>query len=60
MNISSVASASSAMGAASVQYMASLRVMDMAQEAFKDAAEELLAMMDAMITGLGQNIDVMA
>ena len=59
MNISGVASAASGVGAAGVQYMASLKVMDMAQEAFKDAAEELLRAMDALITGLGQNIDIL-
>ena len=36
--------------------MASIQVMDLAQNAFKDAAAQLIATMNAM-TGVGQNID---
>ena len=60
VNISSIASAASGVSAAGAQYVASLKVMDMAQEVFKEAAEELIGMMDALITGLGQNIDIYA
>ena len=58
MNISGIASATSNMSAAGVQYMASLKVLDMAQDVFKEAAAELIDAMDAIITGLGQNIDI--
>jgi len=48
------------MNSASVGYMASLKVMSMAQNVFEEAASELIESMNAIITGLGQNIDVMA
>ena len=58
MDISGVASAASNMSAAGVQYMASLKVMDMAQNVMEEAAAELIDSMNAIITGLGQNIDI--
>ena len=58
MDVSGISSASSNMSAAGLQYMASLKVMDMAQDVFKDVAAELIDGMDAIITGLGQNIDL--
>ena len=58
MDISGIASSASNMSAAGVQYMASLKVMDMAQSIVEEAAAELIDSMNAMITGLGQNIDI--
>lgn len=60
MNISGISSAASNMSAAGVQYMASLKVMGMAQDVFEDVAAELIDSLNAMITGLGQNIDIYA
>ena len=60
MGISGIASAASSMDAAGVQYMASLKVMNMAQDVFEEAAAELINAMNAIITGLGQNIDIYA
>ena len=69
MNISGVSSAAS-VGAlempasadmhASVSMAASIRVLDMAQSVYEDVAGRLLAEMAALITGLGQNIDIYA
>ena len=58
MNISGVASAASNMNAAGVQYMASMKVMSMAQNVFEEVAAELIDSMNAVITGLGQHIDI--
>ena len=38
--------------------MASLKVMDMAQSVVEEAAAELIDAMNAIITGLGQNVDI--
>jgi len=38
--------------------MVSVQVLDLAQSAFEDAAEQLIATMSTM-TGTGQNIDMM-
>ena len=43
-----------------VSMAASVQVLDMAQSVFKDAADRLLAEMAALITGLGQNVDIYA
>lgn len=58
MDVSGISSASSNMSAAGLQYMASVKVMDMAQDVYKDAADELINEMNTIITGLGQNIDL--
>jgi len=58
VNISSIASAANNMNAAGIQYMASLKVMNMAQDVFTDVAEELIDAMNSVITGLGQNVDI--
>ena len=58
MDISGISSAASNMSAAGVQYMASLKVMDMAQSVVEEAAAELIDAMNAIITGLGQNVDI--
>ena len=58
MDVSGISSGASNMSATGVQYMASLKVMSMAQNIFEEAAAELIDAMNAMITGLGQNIDI--
>lgn len=58
MNFSGIASATSNMSAAGVQYMASLKVMNMAQDVFEEVAAELIDSMNSLISGLGQNIDI--
>ena len=58
MDISGIASSASAMDSAGIQYMASLKVMKMAQGIVEEAAAELIDAMNAIITGLGQNIDI--
>ena len=60
MNISSISSAASGIDAANFDMMTSIKVLDMAQNAFEDAADLLLKSLTAAITGLGQNIDVYA
>ena len=59
MNISDITSTSRSMGisAVNMRSIASIRVMDLAQSAFEDAAAQLLATMSAM-TGVGQNVDM--
>ena len=59
MNISDISSTARAMGisAVNMRSIASIRVMDLAQSAFEDAAAQLLATMSAM-TGVGQNVDM--
>jgi len=47
-----------AVSAAEFRSMVSVQVLDMAQNAFEDAAAELLAAMSAAITGVGQNVDM--
>ena len=58
MDFSAVSPTNQAMGisAVNMRSMASIQVMDLAQNAFKDAAAQLIATMNAM-TGVGQNID---
>jgi len=58
MDFSAVTPTNQAMGisAFNMRSMASIQVMDLAQNAFKDAAAQLIATMNAM-TGVGQNID---
>jgi hypothetical protein len=46
------------MSAMNTSMMASIQVMDMAQDAFEDAAMQLIETMSAM-TGVGQNVDMM-
>lgn len=58
MDISAIASSASNVNSAGVGYMASLKVLNMASNVFEEAAEELIDAMNAMITGLGRNIDV--
>jgi len=60
MNISNINSAAPAMNvnAVNLRSMVSVQVLDLAQGAFEDAAEQLIATMSAM-TGVGQNIDIM-
>jgi len=59
MNISDISSTARTMGISAVKMrsIASIRVMDLAQSAFEDAAAQLLATMSAM-TGVGQNVDM--
>ena len=45
--------------AINMRSIASIKVMDLAQNAFEDAAAQLIASMNAM-TGVGQNIDMYA
>ena len=47
-----------AMSAAEFQAAASVQVLDMAQNAFEDAAAQLLAGMAAAMTGVGQSVDM--
>ena len=58
MDVSAIATGASRMDAAGVGYMASLKVMGMAQDVFEEAAAELIEAMNAMISGLGQHIDI--
>ena len=60
MNISSVGSAASGIDMASSKAMmtASLRVLDMAQDAFTEAATALIDALAASITGVGGNVDM--
>ena len=59
MNIAAVGASPNAQ-MTHVQNEASQSVMKMANEVVVDAISELLHMMDAALTGLGQNIDVYA
>ena len=64
MRISGISAVSQTMGvdainAINMRSMASIKVMDMAQGAFEDAAAQLIAAMSAM-TGVGGNIDMYA
>ena len=45
---------------ANVSMAASVKVLDMAQNVFEDVADKLLQEMAALMTGIGQNIDVYA
>jgi len=60
MSISNITSAAPAMNinAANLNSMVSVKVLDLAQGAFEDAAAQLIATMSA-ITGVGQNVDMM-
>jgi len=64
MNVSGVTSTASMMPMASgadviqTQMMASVEVLNMAQNAFEDAAAILLEQMAAAITGVGTNVDI--
>ena len=42
-----------------VQTEASFRVMKMVMETFDEASEGLMKMLDAAMTGIGQNIDML-
>jgi len=46
------------MSTAEFQMAASVQVLDMAQNAFEDAADQLLASMTASMTGVGQSVDM--
>ena len=68
MNISEVSSAASYSDLdlaanmdmpANISIAASVKVLDMAQDAFSAAAERLIAEMAAMMTGVGMNVDIM-
>jgi len=61
MDISAVTPTNQAMGisAINMRSMASIQVMDLAQNAFEDAAAQLIATMNAM-TGVGHSIDTYA
>jgi hypothetical protein len=48
------------MAAANVAMTASIKVMDMAQDAFSEVAMQLIDTMNAMASGVGGNIDVTA
>ena len=58
MRVSSVPSLPPEVNSINMRAMASIKVLDMAQGAFEDVAEQLIASMNAAITGLGQNIDM--
>jgi hypothetical protein len=60
MDITSIPSVSTDMATASVAMTASIKVMDMADDVLEQAAAQLIAAMDAMITGVGGNIDTTA
>ena len=45
---------------ANVSMAASVKVLDMAQNVFENVADQLLQEMAALMTGIGQNIDVYA
>jgi len=63
MNVSSVSPATPAVSGAdmiSVSSLMSIKVLDLAQNVFKDVAEELISSMGSVIPGLGENIDVYA
>ena len=60
MNISGISGAISSAELANVNMVASLKVLDMAQDVFEDVAAELIDAMSSVITGLGQNIDIYA
>ena len=46
------------MSAAEFQAAASVQVLDMAQNAFEDAAAQLLSSMTSAMTGVGQSVDM--
>jgi len=50
---------SSEMSTMNTRMMASVQVLDMAQESFEDAAMQLIETMSA-VTGVGQNVDMLA
>ena len=60
MNISGIPSTTSGADLVNVKLMASIKVMGMEQDVFKDIAGDLIDQMSSAITGLGQNIDVYA
>ena len=63
MNVSGISPAASLSGlelSANMSMAASVKVLDMAQDVFADAAEKLLAEMAAAITGVGTVVDTYA
>ena len=54
-----MAGTASELSAMNTSLMASVQVMDMAQNAFEDAAMQLIETMSA-VTGVGQNVDTFA
>ena len=57
-SVSQAASGVSGADMVSMRMMASVRVLDMAQDVYSDIAAELLASMSAAITGLGNVVDM--
>ena len=58
MNVSGISGGATGAEMISMRAMASAQVLDMAQNAFEDAAAELIDMMSSAITGLGNSIDM--
>jgi len=54
-----IASAASDMKLLHVQTEATFRVMKMVMDTFEDASEGLMKMIDAAMTGVGQNVDML-
>ena len=60
MDISSLSAATSGADLVNTKMMASVKVLDMAQDIFSEVAQELIDALTASITGIGQNIDIYA
>ena len=58
MNISSISSAIPNADMSNMSLMASIQVLDMAQDVFEDAATRLIEELSAAITGVGQSVDM--
>lgn len=57
MDIHGISGGASGAEMINMSMMTSVKVLDMAQNAYEDAASEMLAMMAAAMTGVGQNYD---
>ena len=58
MNISSIPSTMPGADMANMSMMASVQVLDMAQDVFADAAARLIEELSAVITGVGHSVDM--
>ena len=58
MNISSISSAIPDVNMSNMSMMASIQVLDMAQNVFEDAAAQLIDALSAVITGVGHSVDM--
>ena len=58
MNISSISSAIPDVNMSNMSMMASIQVLDMAQNVFEDAATRLIDELSAVITSVGHSVDM--